>query len=117
MVKQLKDFATSAAGQVWAQLSLMAVPLLFAGLLWFIVNWANDSKSFDQAQLTAISAVNAQISAFVARLDGDLRTQAAIDANQNYRIEQAELDLADDESRIRLLELWRTNVINRDGPL
>lgn len=86
MVKKLEEFATSLAGKVWAQLSLMALPIVFAGLMWFVISWANDSKRADLTQLTAIAAINAQLSALVATLQGQERTQAAVDAGQDWRM-------------------------------
>lgn len=116
MVKKLEEFASSVTGKVWAQLSLMALPVIFAGLMWFVVSWANDSKQADHTQLTAISAINAQLSALVATLDGGLRTQAAVDAAQDFRVGALSLDVEDHEARLRFLEQWRVNVINRDDP-
>lgn len=116
MVKKLEEFAASSAGKVWAQLSLMISPILFAGLMWFVGGYAEDAKRFDQAQLTSLAAIHSQLTAFIARADGDLRTQAAIDAAQSYRIEQNELGLAAVEADVRMLLLWQRNVLSRGDP-
>lgn len=111
----IQRFATSATALIISRLMMMASAPLFAFGAYVIIGFYNDSKLNDMAQLTAISAVNATMSMIVERLEGNGRTQAAIDAAQDFRMAGISMDIADHESRIRVLEAWRTNVINRSG--
>lgn len=117
---RMERLASSTGGILFARFSMWAVLPLLATLGGFIVSFYNDGKQFDLAQLTAIAAINAQLSVFIATFEGGTRTQAAVDAaqdgRQEFRFARVEADVADIETRTRALEAWQRYVLNRDDP-
>ncbi|MGD9739427.1 MAG: hypothetical protein AB7O56_09580 [Bauldia sp.] len=94
---KLQEAMTSVTSQVLSRLAMLAMPLLLAALAWYFTG----ANAATQRALEAVQAANVAISTQLAGLSiqlarleeqagGRSATQAAIDAEQNRRLDRLE---------------------------